>query len=44
VGDVDNDGIDDVIVGANGANGNTGEAFIIYGSNTGFPVRSRQAR
>ena len=36
VGDVDNDGIDHVIIGANTANGSTGQAFIIYGSNTGF--------
>jgi len=30
-GDVNNDGYSDVIIGANGYNGNTGRAFIFYG-------------
>lgn len=40
-GDVNGDGIDDVIIGANGANANGGDAgrtYVVFGRNTGFPA------
>ena len=36
-GDVNNDGIDDLVVGASGA-GSGGRAYVIYGSNEEFPA------
>ena len=36
-GDINGDGLDDLIVGANGANGNyAGGAYVIFGSSSGF--------
>ena len=38
-GDVNGDGIDDIIVGANAPNtNNPGEAYVIFGSDSGFPA------
>jgi hypothetical protein len=42
-GDVNGDGIDDVIIGANGANPgggrfNAGESYVVFGSTQGFPA------
>ncbi|MGZ0186567.1 MAG: beta strand repeat-containing protein, partial [Alphaproteobacteria bacterium] len=35
-GDINNDGFDDVIIGAYGANTQTGEAFVVFGNAVGF--------
>jgi hypothetical protein len=41
-GDINNDGIDDIIIAANQADpngiGNAGEVYILFGNNTGFPA------
>lgn len=37
-GDVNGDGIDDLIIGANGAASSAGESYVVYGSSTGFPA------
>ncbi len=36
VGDVNGDGVDDIIVAADGANGSTGESTVVFGSAAGF--------
>lgn len=36
LGDINDDGIDDIIIGANNANNNSGESYVIYGSRDGF--------
>jgi hypothetical protein len=35
VGDINNDGVDDVAIGASGANNDAGQVYIIYDSNRG---------
>jgi len=35
VGDVDADGFDDILIGANGYSGNTGRAYLVYGPMSG---------
>ena len=36
LGDINGDGIDDIIVGANNANSTAGQSYVIYGNDTGF--------
>jgi 2C-methyl-D-erythritol 2,4-cyclodiphosphate synthase len=36
-GDVNGDGIDDVVIGAYGANFETGSSYVVFGSDTGLP-------
>jgi|GEM_PF-1119231 len=36
LGDINDDGIDDIIIGANNANSNSGQSYVIYGSKNGF--------
>ena len=36
LGDINDDGIDDIIIGANNANSNSGQSYVIYGSRDGF--------
>ncbi|MDY6785869.1 MAG: VCBS repeat-containing protein [Cyanobacteriota bacterium] len=36
-GDIDGDGIDDVVIGATGANGGNGEVHVVFGQNTPIP-------
>ncbi len=35
-GDINNDGVDDIAIGARGANNNSGAVYFIFGSNNGF--------
>lgn len=35
-GDLNDDGIDDLVVGAQGANSNAGASYVLFGSSTGF--------
>ena len=35
-GDVNGDGISDIIIGADGANYNTGQSYVVYGNRNGF--------
>jgi len=37
-GDVNGDGVDDLIVGAGGANGLAGESYVVFGTDIGFPA------
>lgn len=37
-GDIDGDGFDDVIVGAPGANGIVGQAYVLFGTAAGYPT------
>ncbi|MDB9521076.1 DUF4114 domain-containing protein [Dolichospermum circinale CS-1225] len=36
LGDINDDGIDDIIIGANNANSSYGQSYVIYGSKDGF--------
>ena len=36
LGDINDDGIDDIIIGANNANNSSGQGYVIYGSRDGF--------
>ena len=36
LGDINDDGIDDIIIGANNANNSYGQSYVIYGSKDGF--------
>ena len=36
LGDINDDGIDDIIIGANNANSSYGQSYVIYGSRDGF--------
>ncbi|MBE9218357.1 DUF4114 domain-containing protein [Dolichospermum flos-aquae] len=36
LGDINDDGIDDIIIGANNANNSYGQSYVIYGSRDGF--------
>ncbi len=38
IGDVNGDGLDDVMIGAPGADGGAGEAYVVFGSALGFPA------
>lgn len=37
VGDLNGDGIDDIIIGANGANNNAGQSYVVFGSKEPWP-------
>ncbi|MCP4456850.1 MAG: hypothetical protein GY816_02305 [Cytophagales bacterium] len=37
-GDVNGDGVDDLLIGAPGANSNVGETYVVFGQTTAFPA------